>query len=88
MGLLAARGLGPLFRQPCLFCDFPIDDLDATVGARRQPGIMGYDEITAEYLEGRAQRPYEPVASDPDAGYEKAKEVARTRGVRMPMLDT
>ncbi len=45
------------------------------IEAGAKNGIMGYDEVTAEYLQGRAQRPYEPVASDPDAGYEKVFEI-------------
>ncbi|MDQ6789772.1 MAG: 3-isopropylmalate dehydratase large subunit [Candidatus Dormibacteraeota bacterium] len=45
------------------------------IEAGAKNGIMGYDEVTAEYLKGRAQRPYEPVASDPDAGYEKVFEI-------------
>src|ERR1700738_3609006 len=34
------------------------------IEAGAQNGIMGYDEITAEYLEGRGTRPYESVASE------------------------
>jgi 3-isopropylmalate/(R)-2-methylmalate dehydratase large subunit len=45
------------------------------IEAGAKNGIMGYDEVTAEYLQSRAQRPYEPVASDPDAGYEKVFEI-------------
>ncbi|MFO1352046.1 MAG: aconitase/3-isopropylmalate dehydratase large subunit family protein [Gammaproteobacteria bacterium] len=32
-------------------------------------GIMAYDDVTAEFLKGRAQWPVEPIASDPDAKY-------------------
>lgn len=32
-------------------------------------GIMAYDEVLAEYLDGRAQWPVEPIDSDPDANY-------------------
>jgi 3-isopropylmalate/(R)-2-methylmalate dehydratase large subunit len=32
-------------------------------------GIMAYDEVLAEFLEGRAQWPVEPIDSDPDANY-------------------
>src|SRR2546423_7610956 len=38
-------------------------------------GIMGYDEVPEEYLEGRAQRPYEPVTSDRDAEYERVFQI-------------
>ena len=32
-------------------------------------GIFPFDEVTREYVEGRVQQPYEPVAPDEDAGY-------------------
>jgi 3-isopropylmalate/(R)-2-methylmalate dehydratase large subunit len=32
-------------------------------------GIMAYDEVMADYLDGRAQWPVEPIDSDPDANY-------------------
>jgi 3-isopropylmalate/(R)-2-methylmalate dehydratase large subunit len=44
------------------------------IEAGAKNGIMGYDEVTEEYLRGRAQRPYEPVASDEDAVYERVFE--------------
>jgi 3-isopropylmalate/(R)-2-methylmalate dehydratase large subunit len=44
------------------------------IEAGAKNGIMGYDEVTEEYLRGRAQRPYSPVASDADAVYEKVLE--------------
>jgi 3-isopropylmalate/(R)-2-methylmalate dehydratase large subunit len=37
------------------------------------------DEITEAYLEGRAQFPYEPVASDPDARYHAVYEIDVSR---------
>src|SRR5436305_1981992 len=40
-----------------------------------QGGIMEHDEITEEYLRGRAKRSYSPVSSDPDAHYERVIEV-------------
>jgi 3-isopropylmalate/(R)-2-methylmalate dehydratase large subunit len=49
-----------------------ITNMAIEAGAKN--GIMGYDRVTEEYLQGRAQRPYTPVASDPDAGYEKVFE--------------
>jgi 3-isopropylmalate/(R)-2-methylmalate dehydratase large subunit len=44
------------------------------IEAGAKNGIMPFDEITERYLEGRAKRPYTPVASDADAGYEKVLE--------------
>src|SRR6202048_5082609 len=51
-------------------------------------GDMGVDEVTREYLDGRAKRAYTPVTSDPDATYEKVFEFdAETveLGVAKPM---
>ena len=45
------------------------------IEAGAKNGIMGYDKVTEEYLQGRAKRPYTPVASDPDAVYEKVFEI-------------
>ncbi len=44
------------------------------IEAGAKNGIIGFDEVTREFLEGRAQRAYTPVASDPDAEYEKTFE--------------
>lgn len=38
-------------------------------------GIFPFDEITEEYVEGRVQQPYEAVAPDEDASYEKVIEI-------------
>ena len=38
-------------------------------------GIFPFDEITSEYVEGRVQQPYEPVAPDEDAQYEQVVEI-------------
>ena len=38
-------------------------------------GIFPFDEITKEYVDGRVQQPYEPVASDDDACYEQVVEI-------------
>lgn len=38
-------------------------------------GIFPFDEITKEYVEGRVQQPYEDVAPDEDASYEKVIEI-------------
>ena len=42
------------------------------IEAGAKNGIMEFDEITKQYLDGRAKRPYTPVTSDPDAEYEEA----------------
>ena len=38
-------------------------------------GIFPFDEITREYVEGRVQQLYEPVAADEDAEYEQVVEI-------------
>lgn len=38
-------------------------------------GIFPFDEITKEYVAGRVQQPYEAVAPDEDASYEKVIEI-------------
>lgn len=38
-------------------------------------GIFPFDDITREYVEGRVQQPYEPVAADEDAEYERVVEI-------------
>jgi 3-isopropylmalate/(R)-2-methylmalate dehydratase large subunit len=45
------------------------------IEAGAKNGIMACDDVTEEYLRGRAQRSYEPVASDPDAVYERTLEI-------------
>lgn len=45
------------------------------IEAGAKNGIMAYDDVTEEYLRGRAKRPYQPVASDPDAVYESTLEI-------------
>lgn len=42
-------------------------------------GIFPFDEITREYVEGRVQQPYEPVAADEDAEYEQVVEIDLSR---------
>jgi len=39
------------------------------IEAGAKAGLFGFDEITRAYLDGRATRPYTPVAADPDAAY-------------------
>src|SRR3989442_10533254 len=58
------------------------------IEAGAKNGIMEFDEVTKEYLEGRAKRPYQPVSSDPDAEYEKVFEFDVEKvelGVAKPM---
>ncbi len=38
-------------------------------------GIFPFDDITREYVEGRVQQPYEAVAPDEDAVYERVVEI-------------
>jgi 3-isopropylmalate/(R)-2-methylmalate dehydratase large subunit len=45
------------------------------IEAGAKNGIMACDEVTEEYLRGRAKRAYQPVASDPDAVYERTFEI-------------
>ncbi|MGH7903533.1 MAG: 3-isopropylmalate dehydratase large subunit [Candidatus Dormibacteraceae bacterium] len=54
-----------------------ITNMAIEAGAKN--GIMEFDEVTREYLDGRAQRPYTPVTSDPDAEYEKVYELDAER---------
>lgn len=49
------------------------------IEAGAKTGIIEPDEITLEYLKGRAQRPYQTYHSDPDAPYEKIIEIDVTK---------
>ena len=49
------------------------------IEAGAKNAIMACDEVTEAYLRGRARRPYTPVRSDPDAGYERVIEVDAER---------
>jgi 3-isopropylmalate/(R)-2-methylmalate dehydratase large subunit len=49
------------------------------IEAGAKNGIMACDEVTEEYLRGRAQRSYQPVTSDPDAAYEQTMEIDAER---------
>src|SRR5947199_386438 len=58
------------------------------IEAGAKNGIMEFDEVTKEYLDGRAKRPYTPVTSDRDAEYEKVFEFDVEKvelGVAKPM---
>ena len=50
-----------------------ISNMAIEAGAKN--GIFPFDEITREYVEGRVQQPYEPVAADEDAEYEQVVEI-------------
>lgn len=58
--------------------DLPMDDRIAmanmAIEAGAKSGIFGFDEKTREWLANVTDKPYEPVASDPDARYEKIIE--------------
>src|SRR5216684_3905912 len=63
-----------------------ITNMAIEAGAKN--GILEFDEVTKEYLDGRAKRPYTPVFSDPDAEYEKVFEFDAEKvelGVAKPM---
>src|SRR5260370_10277801 len=63
-----------------------ITNMAIEAGAKN--GILEFDDVTREYLDGRAKRPYTPVSSDPDAEYEKVFEfdaAAVELGVAKPM---
>src|SRR5215472_3623086 len=49
-----------------------ITNMAIEAGAKN--GILPYDEVTEEYVRPRAQRPYTPVAADPDTEYERVFE--------------
>ena len=51
----------------------PISNMAIAAGGKN--GIFPFDEITREYVEGRVQQPYEPVAADEDAEYEQVVEI-------------
>src|SRR2546427_7483486 len=63
-----------------------ITNMAIEAGAKN--GILEFDEVTKEYLDSRAKRPYTPVTSDPDAEYEKVFEFDAAQvelGVAKPM---
>src|SRR3989449_2821384 len=58
------------------------------IEAGAKNGITEFDDVTKEYLDGRAKRPYKSVSSDPDAEYEKVFEFDAGKvelGVAKPM---
>ncbi len=61
--LIARLGISERFS----FCNMSVE-----MGAKA--GVMPYDETTERYLEGRAKGKYRPIASDPDAKFEREWE--------------
>lgn len=62
-----AEFTGPGVRSLSMDARTTICNMAVEMSART--GIMAYDEVLAEYLEGRAQWPVEPIDSDADADY-------------------
>ena len=52
---------------------FTIANMAIEAGGKN--GIFPFDDQTREYVEGRAQKPYEPVAPDEDAQYAETVEI-------------
>ena len=52
---------------------FTIANMAIEAGGKN--GIFPFDDQTREYVEGRAQKPYEPVAPDKDAQYAETVEI-------------
>ena len=60
--------LGPAAREMSLASRFSIANMGVEIGAKF--ALFEADEKTAAFLSGRVNRPFTPVASDPDAEYE------------------
>ncbi len=60
---------GPAVRA--LSIDGRLTMANMAIEAGAKNGIFPVDEKTLAYLEGRVRRPFQPVFSDPDAGYAK-----------------
>src|SRR5665254_13649 len=58
-----------------LYMDIRITIFNMIIEAGAKTGIIEPDEITLEYLKGRAKRPYQIYKSDIDAHYEKIIEI-------------
>ncbi len=56
---------------------FTICNMAIEAGAKS--GIVAFDDVTKAYVEGRAERPYEAYASDPDASYARVVEIDASR---------
>lgn len=63
---------GPVIAKLSMDGRFTMANMAVEAGAKN--GIVPPDEITREYVQGRAKRPYQFYASDPDAEYAKVYE--------------
>src|SRR5258708_12625599 len=82
----AMESVGEALKHIDMEARLTITNMASEAGAKN--GILEFDEVTREYLEGRAKRPYTPVSSDADAEYEKVFEfdaAAVELGVAKPM---
>ena len=68
---------GEVIRNLSMDNRFTMCNMAIEAGAKT--GIIEPDEITLEYLRGRAQRPYHVYKNDPDAPYEKIIEIDVTK---------
>jgi 3-isopropylmalate/(R)-2-methylmalate dehydratase large subunit len=64
---------GPAIESLPMSGRFTMSNMAIEAGGKA--GIFAVDDTTREYLEGRAQRSYEPVYADPDASYARVVEV-------------
>jgi len=60
---------GPLVQDLSLSERLVLSNMAAEMGAKN--GYIAPDEVTIEYLKGRAEGDYEPIYPDPDAEYEQ-----------------
>jgi 3-isopropylmalate/(R)-2-methylmalate dehydratase large subunit len=69
---MAMEFTGPVIDTLPMADRFTMCNMAIEAGAK--VGIVPPDDITEEYVKGRAKRPYQFYHSDPDAGYEKIYE--------------
>src|SRR5438034_251284 len=82
----AMENTGEALRHIDMEARLTMTNMAIEAGAKN--GIMEFDDVTKQYLDGRAKRPYQPVSSDPDAEYEKVFEFDAEKvelGVAKPM---
>ncbi len=68
----AAEYVGEAINALSVEARFTIANMAIEMGAKA--GLMEADEKTLAWVNGRASRPFQPVASDPDAKFEKVLE--------------
>lgn len=68
----AAEYVGEAISALSIDARFTISNMAVEMGAKA--GLMEVDEKTLTWLKGRAKRPFEPVASDPDALFADVRE--------------